>query len=84
MAGNLQIGYAVSLYGTSSRSQKTASPKASGQCGNSGAGTQTGWNIKRVAIAGGATGGSELANSGGRTLGEAWASDLKINTARAM
>ena len=84
LAGNLQIGYAVSLYGTSSRSQKAASPKASGQCGNSGAGTQTGWNIKWVATAGGAAGGSELANSGGLTLGEAWASDLKINTACAM
>ena len=83
-AGNLQIGYALSLYGTSSRNQKTASPNASGQCANSGAGTQTGWNIKWVDVAGGAAGGSELANSGDWALSEPLVSDLKTSTARAM
>ena len=83
-AGNLQIGYALSLYGTSTRSQKTPSPNASGQCANSGAGTQTGWNIKWVDIAGGAAGGSELANSGDWALSEPLVSDLKTSTARAM
>jgi len=83
-AGNLQIGYALALYGTSSRSIKTASPNSAGQCSNSGAGTQTGWNIKWVDIAGGAGGGSELADAGDWALSEPLVSDLKTSTARAL
>ena len=83
-AGNLQIGYALSLYGTSSRSIKTPTPNGAGQCSNSGAGTQTGWNIKWVDIAGGAAGGSELADAGDWALSEPLVSDLKTSTARAM
>jgi len=83
-AGNLQIGYALSLYGTSSRSIKTPAPNGAGQCSNSGAGTQTGWNIKWVDIAGGAAGGSELADAGDWALSEPLVSDLKTSTARAM
>lgn len=83
-AGNLQIGYALSLYGTSTRSIKTPSPNAAGQCGNSGAGTQTGWNIKWVDVAGGAGGGSELADAGDWALSEPLVSDLKTSTARAL
>lgn len=83
-AGNLQIGYALAMYGTSSRSIKTPKPGGSGACTNSGAGTQTGWNIKWVYIAGGAGGGSELANSGDWALSEPLVSDLKTATARAM
>ncbi|MFN7693673.1 MAG: hypothetical protein ACK5O3_06435 [Burkholderiales bacterium] len=83
-AGNLQIGYALSLFGTSSRTVRTPTPNSSGQCGASGAGTQTGWNIKWVYVAGGAGGGSELANSGDWALSEPLVSDLKTSTARAM
>lgn len=83
-AGNLQIGYALAMYGTSSRAIKTPTPNSNGQCGNSGAGTQTGWNIKWVYVAGGAGGGSELANSGDWALSEPLVSDLKTSTARAM
>ena len=83
-AGNLQIGYALSLYGTSSRSIKTPTPNGAGQCSNSGAGTQTGWNIKWVDIAGGAGGGSELADAGDWALSEPLVSDLKTSTSRAL
>lgn len=84
-AGNLQIGYALALYGTSTRTRKNATPDASGQCGAAvGGGTQTGWNIKWVSVAGGAAGGSELANSGDWALSEPLVSDLKTSTARAM
>lgn len=83
-AGNLQIGYALSLYGTSSRSIKTPTPNSAGQCSNSGAGTQTGWNIKWVDIAGGAGGGSELADAGDWALSEPLVSDLKTSTSRAL
>jgi len=83
-AGNLQIGYALALYGTSSRSIKTPTANSAGQCSNSGAGTQTGWNIKWVDIAGGAAGGSELADAGDWALSEPLVSDLKTSTARAM
>jgi hypothetical protein len=83
-AGNLQIGYALALYGTSARSIKTAAPNAAGQCSTSGAGTQTGWNIKWVDIAGGAAGGSELADAGDWAISEPLVSDLKTSTARAM
>jgi hypothetical protein len=84
-AGDLQIGYALSLYGGSSRTIKDATPNASGQCGAvSGGGTQTGWNIKWVNIAGGAAGGSELSNVGSWAVSDPLVSDLKTTTARAM
>lgn len=83
-AGNLQIGYALSMYGGSTRSIKTPKPGGSGQCTNSGAGTQVGWNIKWVRVAGGAGGGSELADSGDWALSEPLVSDLKTTTARAL
>src|SRR5687768_4177147 len=40
-AGNLQIGYALSMYGGSSRSVRNAVPNSSGVCGTTGA-TQVG------------------------------------------
>lgn len=83
-AGNLQIGYALDLYGGSARYKKNPVPNASGQCGNSDGTTQVGWNIKWVDIAGGAGGGSELANSGDWALSEPLVSDLKTSTARAL
>ena len=83
-AGNLQIGYALALYGTSTRTIKNAVSNTAGQCGDAGSGTQTGWNIKWVEVAGGAGGGSELADAGDWALSEPLVSDLKTSTARAM
>lgn len=83
-AGDLQIGYALALYGTSARTITNATPNASGQCGAAGTGTQTGWNIKWVSVAGSAAGGSELANGGDWALSEPLVSDLKTSTARAL
>ena len=60
-AGNLQIGYALSLYGGTSRTKRNA-VVSGGQCGvAAGGGTQTGWNIKWVNVAAGA-GGTRLCN----------------------
>jgi len=64
-AGDLQnSGYALSLYGGSTRYKKSPTPNASGVCGNLDGTTQTGWNIKWVDVASGASGGSELADYG--------------------
>ncbi|MET0401473.1 MAG: hypothetical protein ABW123_03680 [Cystobacter sp.] len=82
-AGDLQIGYALSLYGGSSRKKKDAKPNASGVCGDAG-GTQTGWNIKWVNVASGASGGSELADHGDWAVKDPLVSDLVTTTARAM
>ncbi len=79
-AGNLQIGYALALYGGSTRYKKNAVPNSSGVCGNAG-GTQTGWNIKWVRVASGAAGGSELADKA--PLGGLEA-DLRTTNARAL
>ena len=83
-AGNLQIGYALSLWGGSQRKKKNAAPNASGVCGDTDGTTQTGWNIKWVDVAGGAGGGSELADNGSWALNEPLVSDLVTTTARAM
>ncbi|AEI62270.1 hypothetical protein [Corallococcus macrosporus] len=84
-AGNLQIGYALSLYGGSTRQVKNASPNASGVCGNvSGGATQKGWNILWVGVASGAAGGSELADIGEWATSDALVTDLKTTNARAM
>lgn len=83
-AGNLMTGYTLSLYGGTSRYKKTPSPNSAGQCGNSDGTTQVGWNIKWVDVAGGAAGGSELADSGSWLLSEPLVGDLKTSTARAM
>ena len=82
-AGDLQIGYALSLYGGSTRNKKNATPNSSGVCGDAG-GTQTGWNIKWVDVASGASGGSELADHGDWAVSEPLVSDLVTTTARAM
>ncbi len=82
-AGNLQIGYALDLFGGSQRKKKNPVPTG-GKCGDSDGTTQTGWNIKWVNIAGGAGGGSELANAGEWALSEPLVSDLKTSTARAL
>jgi len=82
-AGNLQIGYALSLYGGSTRNVRNAVPNSSGVCGTTG-GTQVGWNIKWVDIASGAGGGSELANMGDWASSDPLTSDLVTSTARGM
>ncbi len=84
-AGDLMMGYTLSMYGGSTRSVKNATPDSSGTCANAGSGgTQTGWNIKFVDVAAGAAGGSELADLGDWALSEPLVSDLKTSTARAM
>ncbi|KFE71444.1 hypothetical protein [Hyalangium minutum] len=83
-AGNLQIGYALSLYGSSARYKKNATPNSSGVCGNTDGTTQTGWNIKWVDVASGAGGGSELADVGEWATSDAIVGDLVTTTARAM
>lgn len=83
-AGNLMLGYTLAMYGGSARTITNATPGSGGTCAASGAGTQTGWNIKWVDNAGGAAGGSELADTGDWLLSEPLVSDLKTSTARAM
>lgn len=82
-AGDAQIGYALSLYGGTSRSIKNASAAADGTCGNAG-GAQTGWNIKWVDVGGGAGGGTELANLGYWAVSDPITSDLRTSTMRSM
>ncbi|AKJ01164.1 hypothetical protein ATI61_114126 [Archangium gephyra] len=83
-AGNLQIGYALSMYGGSARYKKNAVPSSTGVCGNTDGTTQVGWNIKWVDVASGAGGGSELANMGDWASSEPLTSDLVTSTARGM
>jgi hypothetical protein len=82
-AGNLQIGYALSLYGGTTRSVRNAVPNSSGVCGTTGA-TQTGWNIKWVNVGSGAAGGSELANVGEWAASDPLTTDLKTANARSL
>lgn len=83
-AGNLQVGYALSMYGGSTRTKKNATPNSGGVCADAGTGTQSGWNIKFVDVAGGAAGGSELSNAGSWALSEPLVGELKTATSRAM
>ncbi|WP_269533041.1 hypothetical protein [Chitinimonas sp. BJYL2] len=83
-AGDLMMGYTMANYGGSTRTKMTPSPNASGVCSASGAGTQTGWNIKWVNVASGAAGGSELSDVGSWAVSEPLVQDLKTTTARAM
>ena len=82
-AGNLQIGYALSMYGGSTRNVRNAVPSSTGVCGTTGA-TQVGWNIKWVDVASGAGGGSELADNGEWATSDPIVGDLVTSTARAM
>ena len=83
-AGDLQIGYTMSLYGGSTRYKKNAVPNSSGVCGNTDGTTQVGWNIKWVDVASGAGGGSELADNGEWATSDPIVGDLVTSTARAM
>jgi hypothetical protein len=83
-AGNLQIGYALSMYGGSARYKKNAVPSSTGVCGNTDGTTQVGWNIKWVDVASGAGGGSELADNGEWATSDPIVGDLTTSTARSM
>jgi hypothetical protein len=83
-AGDLQIGYALALFGTSSRKKKNTTPNSSGVCSDLNGTTQTGWNIYWVDVASGAGGGSELANVGTVFTGNGIDNDLKTGNARAL
>ncbi len=83
-AGDLQIGYALSLYGGSQRYKKNAVPNSAGVCGNTDGTTQTGWNIRWVDVASGAGGGSELADYGSWATSYPLDDDLVTTTARAL
>ena len=83
-AGDLMVGYTLANYGSSTRVAKNAAPNGAGVCGDSGGGSQAGWNIKWVRAASGAGGGSELSDAGSWTTSEPLVKDLKTTTARAM
>jgi hypothetical protein len=83
-AGDMHIGYALSLFGNTDRSKKDARPGADGVCGNTDGTKQRGWNIKWVHVASGASGGSELADIGGWATGEPLSTDLKTANARVL
>lgn len=83
-AGNLQIGYALALYGGTARKKKNAIPNSSGVCGDVDGTSQTGWNIRWVDVASGAGGGSELADLGEWAVSEPLVSDLVTSTARSL
>jgi hypothetical protein len=82
-AGDPQIGYALAMYGGSTRSIKTPGAGSNGVCTNAG-GTQTGWNIHWIDIASGAGGGSELANLGYWAVSDPLTDDLKTGTIRSL
>jgi hypothetical protein len=85
-AGDLMMGYTLANYGGSSRAIKNAvlTSGGGGSCNSTGAGSQTGWNIKWVRAASGAGGGSELSDYGAWTTSEPLVQDLKTTTARAL
>jgi hypothetical protein len=83
-AGDLQIGYALAHYGGSTRYKKTPGTGSAGACSNSDGTTQTGWNIKWVRVASGASGGSDLADAGSWALSEPLVKDLVTTTSRAL
>lgn len=82
-AGDAQIGYALSLYGGTQRPVTGGAPDASGRCEGTGE-TQTGWNIQWVSVAGGAAGGSELADMGEWAVSDTVTGDLRTDTVRAL
>lgn len=82
-AGDVQIGYALAHYGGSDREVMDGQPDGSGLCTGTGS-TQTGWNIKWVSVAGGASGGTELADLGEWAVSDPLTSDLRTDTARSL
>jgi hypothetical protein len=82
-AGDVQIGYALDLYGGTDRAVTDGTPDATGTCTPTGA-TQVGWNISWVDVAGGASGGTELADLGYWAVSDPLTSDLTTSTARSL
>ena len=85
-AGDLMMGYTLAYYGNTTRTAKVPdSSDGSGVCTNADkpARKQTGWNIKWIAVAAGAAGGTELADAGA-SFSEPLVADLKTSTARAL
>lgn len=82
-AGDAQIGYALDLYGQSQRQVKDGIPNSTGECGSTGE-TQTGWNILWVEVAGGAAGGTELADLGYWAVSDPLTGDLRTSRARTL
>jgi hypothetical protein len=82
-AGNVQIGYALDLFGATDRDVTDGVPDASGACTPTGS-TQVGWNVQWVAVAGGAGGGTELADLGYWAVSDPLTSDLRTSTARSL
>jgi hypothetical protein len=80
--GAAQIGYALALYGRSTRPVTNATPTGTGACNSTGT-VQTGWNIIFVDAAGGAEGGSDLADHGDWGTADPLVSDLVTTTMRA-
>lgn len=77
-AGNAQVGYALSLWGGSTRKvHDAASGTATGA-------TQTGWNITWVDVLAGAGGGTELADLGYWAVSDYITNDLRTGTVRSM
>jgi hypothetical protein len=82
-AGDPQIGYALDFYGGAERDITDGSPDSSGTCAPTGR-TQTGWNIKWVDVAGGAAGGTELADVGSWAVSDPLTADLRTGAARSL
>jgi hypothetical protein len=77
-AGGAQIGYAMSLYGATTRN--VVDPGTGAATGQ----TQVGWNIKWVAAAASAAGGTELADMGYWAVSDYLTNDLRTGTIRPM
>lgn len=74
-AGDLQVGYALDHFGSTTRPIRDGHPDSAGTCRQisyQGKTTQKGWNIIWIDIGAGAGGGSELSN-----IGQALGIDLK-------
>lgn len=82
-AGDLLFGYTLANYGGTTRARTNAAANGAGVCAGTG-GRQTGWNIRRVRVAAGSGGGSELADAGAWAVSEPLVQDLRTTTARAM
>lgn len=81
-AGDAQIGYALAMFGDTDRPVTDATPDGAGHCGDSGA-RQIGWNVLWVDVAGGAAGGTELADLGHWAVSDPLTADLRTSSIRA-
>jgi hypothetical protein len=82
-AGDLQVGYALALFGGTDRPTKKPEPNANGVCPDLDGSKQKGWNIVQVAAAASAAGGSELARLANQS-NEPLVVDLSPTSARTL